>query len=154
MNKKKLILVLVGNILLGSVAYFAYYFQKGDVPTVKEMAETRAYQWAQWLVENKYEIKYYKSPQEKTPDSTSHEVERGLASDDLTTETRKTLDGEIGRDPWGKPYYFHVEGDGGSGSTIHIWSVGENSSAEYKNSKELITNGETGDDILVRYPVK
>ncbi len=132
---------------LGAV-FYTYYNQIPRELSISEKAEQRAMMIAQQLIESQFQVKNFVEEKKNTA-----EENRGLASESqVLSLTRKVLDGEVGRDPWGKPFGFQVKGDGKKGSIVYIWSVGENQKPDFKNIGDMIANGSNGDDILVVMP--
>lgn len=158
MEQKKLSFIFLGSALLILGSYYIYHFSNSNsqknsshTPSVNELAQERAQYWGQWLIVEKFELKTFKEKSEQGQTETS----RGLASaPDLVIETHKTLDGEIGRDPWGKPFHFHVQGDGQPGSKVYLWSTGANETFDSGTTDSLIEHGAKGDDLIVSVLVK
>jgi hypothetical protein len=115
---------------------------KAESPEVR--TETRAFLVGKSLIENHFEQKVF------LPDAPPQE--RGLASTGTLVVTKRNLMGESGRDAWGRPFSYSVQGDGIRDSTLYIWSVGANGTADFKDLKTLIAKGVNGDDILVVIP--
>lgn len=138
-------------IIFLAFAAVVYTFFVGErIATISERAEERALQLGRKLIDSEFNVKVF-VPDESKPKS---EPERGLASQGSDNEAveimKKVVDGEIGRDPWGSPFYFLLKGDGKAGSKLFIWSKGENGQVDFKKPEEMINNGQPfGDDIMV-----
>lgn len=136
-------------VLTAFLAYIVTYNQKNRELTAEERTEQRALLVGRQLIDNHFEQKIF------LQDSDIKAVEsRGLASSSSETPfvMKKNLNGEVGRDAWGQPFYFQVKGDGISNSTLYIWSLGPNEKPEFKDFKDLLAQGARGDDILVTIP--
>lgn len=131
-------------IIFGSfVAFGVTYYQKYRMPSDSELAEVGAELVGRNLISKKFEMKIY-LPQKA-------EGQRGLASqeEEFVTVNQTRLSGEAGRDPWGRPFYYQVKGDGIKNSTLYIWSLGEDAKPSFRDFKDLVLQGTRGDDILV-----
>jgi hypothetical protein len=135
-------------VFLAFVAVVYTFFTSERTLTLVERAEERAMQLGRQLIDNEFVLKVY------LPDDSqkNEQSERNLASQENETfeMTKKVLDGQIGRDPWGGPFHFQLKGDGKSGSKLYIWSNGENGQPDFKTLEDMIRNGySSGDDVLV-----
>lgn len=134
-------------IVVAFLSYVVTVYQKNKPMSLEARTEHRAQLVGANLIESHFEQKVF------LPDAPPKE-ERGLASaeGDGVMIVKRNLSGEAGRDAWGHPFSFHVKGDGIKNSTLYIWSVGPNGTPDFKEVKDLITQGEQGDDILVTIP--
>jgi hypothetical protein len=137
-------------IFLAFAAVVYTFFVGKRVVTISEKAEERALLLGRQLIDNEFNVKVF------VPDESKFkpETERGLASQgtdsDVVEITKKVVDGELGRDPWGSPFYFTLKGDGKTGSKLFIWSKGANGQADFKKPEDMLTNGMPyGDDVMV-----
>lgn len=131
-------------VLMALLAFIGTYYQKNRALTVDERTEQRALLVGKKLIDSQFEQKFF-LPEAKP-------AERGLASTESLEVIKKNLEGEVGRDAWGQPFYFKVKGDGVKNSTLYIWSLGANGKPEFKDLKSLMAEGPRGDDILVTIP--
>jgi hypothetical protein len=147
-NSPKFSVVYGGIIAAALVAFVASYYFSHREPSIEERTRTRAEMVGRRLIEDRFEQKVF-LPKEGRP-------ERGLASSDGDNDSimmsKKSLNGDVGRDAWGQPFHFQVKGDGISNSTLYIWSHGPNGNADYREVKDMIASGAKGDDILVEMP--
>jgi hypothetical protein len=140
--------IFFGIIFLAFAAIVYTFFINERPKSIAERAEERALLLGRQLIDNDFILKVY------LPDDAGkkNEPERSLASqeNDSLQVTKKTTDGDLGRDPWGLPFHFKLSGDGKSGSKLYIWSNGENGQADFKKIEDMIKSGyASGDDIFV-----
>jgi hypothetical protein len=144
-NSTKKIGLLYGLIVVAAfLAFVVTYYQKNKELTLEERTEQRAFLVGKRLIESHFE--------QKTFIQSQGSQERGLASNGSLYIVKKNLSGDVGRDAWGQPFSFQVQGDGVKNSTLYIWSSGANGKADFRNIKELMAQGAVGDDILVSIP--
>lgn len=136
-------------IAVAFLSYVVTVYQKNKPLSLEARTEQRAQMVGVNLIESHFEQKVF------LPDAPPKE-ERGLASADAGGDgvmiVKRNLSGEAGRDAWGQPFAFHVKGDGIKNSTLYIWSVGPNGTPDFKDVKDIMAQGASGDDILVSIP--
>lgn len=139
-------------IAVAFLSYLVTVYQKNKPISLEARTEQRAQKVGVSLIESHFEQKVF------LPDAPPKE-ERGLASanpdasgDGGVMIVKRNLSGEAGRDAWGQPFSFHVKGDGIKNSTLYIWSVGPNGTPDFKDVKDIMAQGASGDDILVSIP--
>lgn len=143
-SKNKIGFFYVTIIAAAFLAFVATYYQRNKELNASERTEQRALLVGRNLIESQFQQKVFMPAQV--------DQQRGLASTETLSVVKKNLNGEVGRDAWGRPFSFQVKGDGIKNSTLFVWSVGENGKPEFRNIKDLMEQGVGGDDILVSIP--
>ncbi len=158
-DKKKLIQLWIFNITVIVFAFAIYFYpqnmeQELIGKTEAQLAERKAQQLARWMIKNKFEFIEYKS--EESLKMSEQEI-RGLAStqqkdNQLETHKVQKFKGQIGRDPWGRPFLFEVTNQGQKGALLFVQSLGENGKNETLElaQKSISKNG---DDIQIQVSV-
>lgn len=130
---------------LAIVAILFNFSDRSISPVAK--AEARMQLLAHRLIINNFQQKLF-LPESSPQDQASSQ--RGLASAGAEEAVRRSLRGEVGRDPWGRPIQYRVFGEGQAGDYMILRASGPDGVFQTNENSEE----NTGDDVLVRVEIK
>jgi hypothetical protein len=154
-DKKKLIQLWIFNITVIAFAFAIYFYpqnmdQEMASQSEVQLAQRKAQQLAKWMIKNKFQFVEFQNGDAKVDEE---QQVRGLASDNSVAQKVQKFKGEIGRDPWGRPFLFEVTNQGQVGASVYLLSMGENGTKETSEMTQK-TSAKNGDDILVNVSIE
>lgn len=131
------------------VAVYLFNVGRDQELTLSQRAQARA----QGLIKNLATQNFMKKVFTEEPAPQGRGLASAKSESNVTEMEVQSLQGEIGRDPWGRPFYYKVAGDGARGSEVTVWSYGPNAIAE-STPENLLAKQSSGDDLVFTFLVE
>lgn len=131
------------------VAVYVFNAGREKELTLSQKAQTRAY----GLIKNLASQNFMKKVFTEEPVAQGRGLASATSESNVTEMEVQSLQGEIGRDPWGSPFQYKVAGDGSKGSEVTVWSYGPNATAD-STPENLVAKQGSGDDLVFTFLVE